>query len=295
VLVLAAATAQAREVDQFTDRLFQLDHLHDASAVLDARVDAMLRDLAAELTARHATRDDRERLVRDAFIGSRLDFVGQLHSPYESWVRDDAAVELYRADARGIYGALDYDDVGLAWYIENAPVVRLGSRLVGIDKLGHFFGQGWFYYVRWQTTHDDDDVRRYGHEQEASYLGTTGTGIYSYADLAANWRGLQFYRALFDGPDPYVAADGGTYRVRRAFHWADYASDAWDEVQNPSRPRSERAYEAIAGYLRTHACAAYHRDPVRFANATGRTQDPHDYVWSGAELGRRLELATICR
>ena len=42
-LVVLVATAQAREVDQFSDRLFALDHLHDASAVLDARVNEQLR------------------------------------------------------------------------------------------------------------------------------------------------------------------------------------------------------------------------------------------------------------
>jgi hypothetical protein len=130
LIALAAATAHAREVDQFTDRVFQLDHLHDASAVLDARVDEMLRGVADALNADPGA--DRDAIVYEAFQGGRIEMIAQIHAPFETWVREEARVELYRVDGRGCYGDLDYDDAGLAWYVELAPVEPIGARLLGI-------------------------------------------------------------------------------------------------------------------------------------------------------------------
>ena len=314
VLALLAmpTAAGAREVDQFTDRLFQLEHLTDASAVIDARVNALLGRLAAELEARQpSSQHERDEIVEDVLQGSHVEMIAQLRSPLEEWLREVAPVDLFWVAHRGIYGGdIDYDDMGLAWYIDNAPVIRVGPLLVGLDKLGHFLGQGWFYDREYRALRARDPhasepellarVREYGHRLELGYQGLTGTGVYSYADLAANWQGLRFYRALWDGPTPYLVARDGHYRVARVFHILDYATDAWDEVANPSRPRSDRFFDKVARYLRAHVCGGYRGAVARFANASGQTQDPRDYVWEGITddtfaCKRRWDLAEICR
>ena len=307
-----ARTAHAREVDQFTDRLFQLDHLSDASAVVDARMNALLSRIAAELEAQQPrTRGERDEIVEQVLQGSHIELIAQLRSPLEEWLREVAPVDLFWVAQRGIYGGdVDYDDMGLAWYINNAPVIRIGPLLVGLDKLGHFLGQGWFYAREYEALRARDPsateaqilarLREYGHRLEAGYQGLAGTGVYSYADLAANWQGFLFYRSLWDGPAPYLVATGGHYRVARAFHILDHATDAWDELENPSRPRSTRFFDKVSGYLRAHVCADYRAAPERFANTSGRTQDPRDYVWEGATddvfaCRRRWNLAEICQ
>jgi hypothetical protein len=316
VLAIAALalspTADAREVDQFTDRMFQLDHLTDAAAVVDARMNALLAEIATELEARHpSSRQQRDDVVEAVLQGSHVELIAQLRSPLEAWLREVASVDLFYAARRGIYGGdVDYDDMGLAWYIDNAPVIRIGPLVIGIDKLGHFLGQGWFYHREYEALRARDPgatepallarVREYGHVLEVGYQGLAGTGVYSYADLAANWQGFRFYRSLWDGPSPYLAISGGHYRVARAFHILDYATDAWDEVGNPSRPRSDRLFEKVARYLRAHACAAYRAAPEHFANASGRSQDPGEYLWEGITDGtfackRRWNLAEICQ
>jgi hypothetical protein len=317
VLVVIAVLAMptmvgAREVDQFTDRLFQLVHLTDASTVIDARMNALLAQLAAKLEARPpSSQRERDEIVEDVLQGSHIEMIAQLRSPLEEWLRSIAPVDLFWVAHRGIYGGdVDYDDMGLAWYIENAPVIRIGQVLVGLDKVGHFLGQGWFYEREYQalrarTPHATESelfarVRAYGHRLELGYQGLTGTGVYSYADLAANWQGFLFYRTLWDGPTPYLVAKDGHYRVARVFHILDYATDAWDEATNPSRPRSDRFFDKVARYLRTHVCDAYRGAPKRFANASGRTQDPADYLWEGITedafaCKRRWYIAEICR
>lgn len=306
------SAADAREVDQFTDRLFELAQLSDATPAIDARMTELVAQLAAELEARQPTsRRQRDEIVEDVLQGSHVELIAQLRSPLEEWLRETAAVDLFWVTRRGIYGGdVDYDDMGLAWYIDNAPVIRVGPRLVGLDKLGHFLGQGWFYEREYEGLRVRDPrateaellagVRAYGHRLEVGYQGLAGTGVYSYADLAANCQGFQFYRSLLDGPTPYIVATAGHYRVARAFHILDYATDAWDEVANPSRPRSDRFFSKVARYLRAHVCAAYRGAPERFTNASGPTPDPRDYVWEGATADvfackRRWYLAEICQ
>ena len=303
------AIGHAREVDQFTDRLFQLDHLTDASAVIDARMNALLAQIVAELAAHHASSQrERDEIVEEIFLGSHIELIAQLRSPLEAWVCEVAPVQLFWVANRGIYGGeVDYDDMGLAWYIDNAPVIRIGPLLVGIDKLGHFLGQGWFYAREYEALRRRDPnatkaellgrVRAYGHELEVGYQGLTGTGVYSYADLAANWQGFQFYRELWTGSQPFIVETNGSYRVARPFHILDYATDAWDEATNPSRPRSERLFVKVARYLRAHVCESYRAAPTKFTNASGRSQDPNDYVWDGAGpfgAEHRWQLADIC-
>lgn len=304
-----ARPGHAREVDQFTDRLFQLDHLADAAAVIDARMNALLAELVVELAARHPSSPrERDLIVEEVTQGSHLEFIAQLRSPLEAWLREVAPVELFWVAHRGIYGGdVDYDDMGLAWYIDDAPVIRIGPLLVGLDKLGHFLGQGWFYARAYEALRSADPrateeellgrVRAYGHELELGYQGLTGTGVYSYADLAANWQGFQFYRALWAGPRPFIIASHGGYRVARTFHILDYATDAWDEATNPSRPRSEQFFRKVARYLRAHVCEPYRGAVIKFTNASGRDQDPREYVWEGASpfgAEHRWQLADIC-
>jgi hypothetical protein len=308
-----STAASAREVDQFTDRVFQLEHLTDASPVLDARINALLHELGVRLdAARPANRAARDKIVYDLFQGGSNEVLAQLQTPIEDWVARDADVERYRVDRRGVYGeSVDFDDMGLGWYVDIAPVIRLGQFLVGVDKIGHFFGQGWFYYHRYREIRDaeprvtaediDRRVLAYGRTLESTYLGLTGTGVYSYGDMAANWQGLRFYLVLFEGPAPYLTRSAdGTYHVARTFHFVDYVTDSWDEVQNPSRPRTDALYAKVADYLRAHVCREYRQDPVRFMNATGRHQAATDYTDDGEHIAardskRRFAIAEICR
>lgn len=311
-VVWASPRAHAREVDQFTDRLFQLQRLGDASGVIDRELQAILSRLVDELNdQRPESARDIDRIVRDAFQSSRFDYISQLVTPFESWLRDDAPVDLFAVSDGGIYGgSVDYDDMRMGWYLKPAPVIRVGSLLIGIDKIGHFVSQGWFYFVRERAIRRADPsasnaevdrrIRHYGHDLESNFLGFGGTGVYSYADLAANWQGLMFFRSLFGGPNPHIAIANGRYMLARPFHIVDYATDAWDEVNNPSRPQSDRFFDKVAHRLRARVCAEYRVAPTVFLNASGQSQDPRDYVWEGVTdhsfaCKRRFAIADICR
>jgi hypothetical protein len=107
--------------------------------------------------------------------------------------------------------------------------VKVNSICVGADKLGHFFQQGYQYYLLARSRgRGTGAAESLGKSQE---IGTSGlgvgtlhgsTGVYSNADLAANRDGLTFYDHLQASPTAY------TFNISR------YISNSWNEQANPS-------------------------------------------------------------
>jgi hypothetical protein len=116
-----------------------------------------------------------------------------------------------------------------------SPVLRLNGTIVGLDKIGHFAQQGYWYMdaklrgtltsyqERWQFgqfTEGDpalspDTFKRYrgiyGYYCKAcvilggfGYYGMASTGVISFADMNANESGYKFYQALWDRPQDYT-------------------------------------------------------------------------------------------
>ena len=115
-----------------------------------------------------------------------------------------------------------------------SPMIRLSGKWTGTDKLGHFFSEGFDYYVRGKGS--ALDAYRYGSNTEKGLFGSETTGVRSYADLAANASGFSFYNEVLGGQSPYFECRGGRFtRTSRRFSWKDYISEAWDEAINCSK------------------------------------------------------------
>lgn len=133
-----------------------------------------------------------------------------------------------------------------------ASVVRVGDFEVGSDKFGHFFTEGYSYFE--ETNHLELPINQallFGEWTESVYFGAQTTGVYSYADLAANFHGLRFWnRILATHPDPlaqntnqshnqnstepYIRCDNKRWVVNQPFKWGDYIDNAWNESMNCS-------------------------------------------------------------
>jgi len=157
-----------------------------------------------------------------------------------------------------IYRDIDYIE-GLSMNLkELSDVVNINGYLVGLDKIGHFFAQGWQYFeLTDQGKETLDKAVAWGREKEAGLYGYTTTGIFSFADLVANLNGWRFWNKVLLKQDdplkgvianffdrPYVSCDiqiidsirhrkiirAWEYNTR--FDLADYIDGAWDEGNN---------------------------------------------------------------
>ncbi len=141
---------------------------------------------------------------------------------------------------------------------ELSEVVNIEGHVIGLDKLGHFFAEGWRYF---EISQDEDAglqaAMEWGKGMEEGLFGTTTTGIFSYADLVANFNGWRFWnRVLLEQSDPlngpierlfdrpYVSCDiqfiesikqrrvVRAWQANRRFDLRPYIDAAWDEGFN---------------------------------------------------------------
>lgn len=142
-----------------------------------------------------------------------------------------------------------------------SDVVNVNGHLIGLDKMGHFFAEGWQYFELSEYKISNlDHALAWGEKQEMGKFGYTTTGIFSYADLVANFNGWRFWnKVLLNNDDPlkgavanffsrpYVSCDVqliSSIKNRKIvkawesnvqFDLADYLDGTWDEGNNSNR------------------------------------------------------------
>jgi hypothetical protein len=85
-----------------------------------------------------------------------------------------------------------------------SPNLQINGYYLGADKLSHFASTGRRYLKRYlkkkkKGFSEEDSVQaaiRYGLLNEASVLGWWASGVFSYADMEANYQGLVYYKKI---------------------------------------------------------------------------------------------------
>jgi hypothetical protein len=104
--------------------------------------------------------------------------------------------------SRCVYGDSLFDKPLLLAFL--SPTVNVHGTYLGVDKLGHLFQHGFYYLQEYRQAESDGEgaaaatarAVRLGVDEEQGFYGALTTGVYSNADLAANYSGLKFYLNL---------------------------------------------------------------------------------------------------
>lgn len=135
-----------------------------------------------------------------------------------------------------------------------SPTVNLYGSEFGTDKIAHIFQQGYTYYKTCRSalkngaTPEDARMKAvsWGQKSERTFYGTLVAGVYSNADLSANYAGLKFYEALThpvrirDATRPAVLElHDGLWKLNvnlnlREILLKPFVSDHLNEALNPS-------------------------------------------------------------
>lgn len=228
VWLAVAPPAGGYETDQYHDREVPLA---DSTAVLDARVNAALGEIAAEWRGPA----DETRFARAVYW--------KLGGPH--WVdrierfamRSPEVARLPRG--RSIYSFPPLFTSPVLFFFGVGERLKLAEVMIGSDKLGHFFSQGYKYFRRVRRGWSEDRFVTWGTRVEGWFFGEYTTRVFSNADMVANYEGLLFYRGLFEdgavsGRERMVVFAGGRAHLARPFSWRDHVNDYWDEALNPS-------------------------------------------------------------
>lgn len=275
LLAAAPAIAWAFESDTLTPRLSALE---DATEIADTKADELLAQAVAAANRRVgcggeparrplSDRDARELIaheVREAmgapvWVPARGRQPAMRYGVYSAWLETGPVPRHEFVDRDDIYSNVTWWDNPIVHSYGPASTVRLGDVLVGADKIDHFWVQGFLYFRRSLTGRGEGDVVEWGTQTERAYWGLGTTGIFSFADLAANYAGYRFYAGLLDEGSVVVRGDDGCFAQARPFAWSEWVTEDFDEVLNPSSYRPSRL-RALRQYLlenRDSICPAY--------------------------------------
>lgn len=226
--LISPAPARAYETDQFSNRL---EPLADSTAALDQRVN---ESIAAAARAHRGSRNDSR--VVDAIYHD----IGGHHwvDKIERWAMKSDEVDRNTPDRYdSIYQGHPLWATRVAALFGVGPTIKLNGTHIGSDKLGHFLSQGRKFWRRYQRSLDEGEAAEHSAYTERALFGQMTTGVYSNADLVANFEGYRFYRSLFEdnvvpGKPAILAWDGNHWEVQRPFTWADHVNAYWDEALN---------------------------------------------------------------
>jgi len=253
----------------------------------------------ARLLARWQTPDALAEAVAAQFGAAPMETLRIEAALGSSWARQAFPNQrvMHKDSSMNLRGHSALDPRALLMFFQAGTVKGFGVYF-GTDKILHFHKLGYAYFKRYRRLlragMSPEDARRNVLQYfsagallaEGSGFGTLSTGIYSNADMAANYAGFKFFLNLTDKAvlleserEPLVVRCGVFWRlndhVRLHSGWLRaFITDHWNEALNPSlydasmRPRIRRILQRRAGYIVLFYTWQDRRpkDPVYFEN-----------------------------
>lgn len=252
----------AAEVDQFSPGA----ELQDSSAVVAAEVNRRIQAAVDKANSpyprllQHKKAPVRRRpqcSVKRLYNSLQYQLARPLIGQLESFVEQSNAVDKRVIDfPHSVYRDYQQKEAPTLVLSERiAAIIKLNGIEVGSDKLGHFFTEGRSYFE--VTRHLQDGIQAgllFGAWSESLYFGAQTTGVFSYADLTANFNGLRFWnRILAQQPDPltqrpvepYIQCEDKRWVLKTHFSWQGYVDSGWNESVNCSAFRTQQLLQKV--------------------------------------------------
>jgi len=130
------------------------------------------------------------------------------------------------------------------------PLIKIGDTVIGVDKLEHMFGMGLRYFKgHYLEEKALVSVLKGGIFKEKTFLGGNmlATGVFSYADLSANFNGMRFWNHMLQKRDdvlgaqhnvgPYLTCQTGKWvkNEERPIDFTNYVDATMQESMNCSK------------------------------------------------------------
>ena len=191
-------------------------------------------------------------------------------------------------------------------YLTISDTVKIYGAEFGTDKVAHLFQQGYSYYkIRERAVgkgvapaEADKKAVNFGRKTERTIYGTLISGVYSNADLCANFAGMRFYQNLtrevtinnVAHPPILVLKDGvrqfNEAVVRRENLLKPFLTEHLNEALNPSVYIKLFGFRAsVRKTVREKSCPQWRK---KFPDLTAddyRKQSDELKLWNGEDYG----------
>ena len=150
---------------------------------------------------------------------------------------------------RGVVEESIYANVDYFKYKVFGVNVQLDGIYMGTDKLGHFVTVGLSYYKKylrakkWGLSKEKAIKKaiKLGIFSERTYYGKIISGVFSFADLEANYQGLKFAIDLCEGENPLLEKNKeNKWSLKKPFNITPYLNPKWDESFYPNTYTKKR-------------------------------------------------------
>lgn len=144
-----------------------------------------------------------------------------------------------------------------------SPLIKVNDYIIGVDKLEHMFGNGFNYYTRYYDKGMSiKKVLKKGIISEKTYLGGNilATGVFTYADLSANFNGMRFWNHItlkYDdilgkqyNAGPYVKCEENRWAVANPVDMRTYIDVTMDESINCSKLATKRGARKLKAAIK---------------------------------------------
>lgn len=191
-------------------------------------------------------------------------------------------------------------------YLTISETVRLYGVELGTDKIAHLFQQGYTYYriverAKAKRISYAEGVRKavnWGKTSEKTYYGYWASGIYSNADLAANFVGMKFYENLtreikISGETfaPILVLKRGVWEFNENVNLREsllipFISNHLNEAWNPSVIVSLFGFRAgVRKTVKKQACPQWRKEFPNLTQANFAEMSANLKLWDGADYG----------
>jgi hypothetical protein len=170
------------------------------------------------------------------------DFASHLvhDNPVENWLFERLTLkEMYPGNMDYVQGSIYREPYRfyIPWF-GLAPNIQVNGYYFGTDKLSHFASTGMIYFKTFLKTiraeKSEEEAKKaaisWGIRDENTLHGYWASGVFSYADLEANYQGLLFYRKFCEGKKSYLKQNEyGEWELSIHPEIKDFISGYWDE------------------------------------------------------------------
>lgn len=205
-------------------------------------------------------------------------------------------------------------------YLTISETVNLYGEQFGTDKIAHVFQQGYTYLriyerARAKGLSEAAAVKKandWGRMSERTFYGNLVSGVYSNADLAANFAGLKFYQNLTGeikiGAQtklPLVVFENGFWKFNESVELSEnllkpFVSAHLNEAFNPSiYTKVFNLRASVGGRVRKHACPGWQKVYPNLSKTDFEKKSSELRTWHGADYGftggtNFVRVADVC-
>jgi hypothetical protein len=260
-IILSTSSAFGSEIDSFTHRYDT--KLSDSQDIIHQKANQLLREALVLANSKNKGCSE-----KNLYKNLRLFFKNHMSGKLTPFIIHSPLVSKYVMNfADSIYRDFKWYDAFSIIFIQTiyknmaGPIVRMGSYYIGSDKFEHMFGRGFKYFEKYYLKQKSlENVLKFGHRSERIFLGANTTGVYSYADLSANFNGMRFWNNMLGkNPDilgakfqvkPYVRCDENEQWVQNNhINFLDYIDNSFDEAINCSKFRNTQILSKVLNQI----------------------------------------------